>query len=107
MYKLTQEEKETTINWCAADDTVTVDTADPVVLRKLDKLAEAYPDTYRVVRIDPNYVAKTYSFPAKYIRFVKPASEAKIAAMQKARSFTSKHLCNTGEKTSSPCTADG
>jgi hypothetical protein len=107
MYKLTQEEKETTINWCAADDSVTVDTADPVVLRKLDKLAEAYPDTYRVMRIDPNFAAKTYSFPAKYIRFGKPTSKAKIEAMQKARSFTLKHLYNSGEKSSSPCAAEG
>ena len=90
VYNLTREEKETTINWCAADDTVIVDTADPVVIRKLDKLAEAYPDTYLVVRIDPNYNAKTYGFPAKYIRFGKPASEAKIEASRRNCGFSSK-----------------
>jgi hypothetical protein len=90
MYKLTPEEKETTINWCAADDTATVDTADTAVLRKLDKLAEVYPDTYKVVRIDPNYNAKRYSFPAKFIRFGKPASEAKKEASRRNSGFITK-----------------
>ncbi len=80
MYSLTREEMETTVNWCAADGTATIDTADPAVLRKLDKLAEAYPDVYKVIRVDPHYNAKMFSVPVKFIRFGKPASKAQREA---------------------------
>jgi|GEM_PF-1656398 len=89
MYKLTLEEQETTINWCRAEETATIDTADPVVMRKLDKLAEAYPDVYKVDRVDPNYTAKRYSIPARYIRFGKPASVARREAARRNSVFCS------------------
>ena len=47
MYRLTRAERETTINWNMEQDTATIDTADPATIRKLDRLAEAFPEIYR------------------------------------------------------------
>ncbi len=89
MYTLTREEQETTINWCRGDKTATIDTADPVEIRKLDKLAEAYPDVYKVLRINPHHNGKMYSVPARYIRFGKPASAARREAARRNSVFCS------------------
>ena len=78
--KLTNEERETHIMWNAADKVATIDTADPVTIRKLDKLAQEFPETYRVTREDPIYGTKWYEVSARYIRFGKPASEARREA---------------------------
>lgn len=44
---LAQEEQETVIVYNRAEDTCDIDTADPVVIARLDKLCETYPDHYR------------------------------------------------------------
>lgn len=77
MYKLTNEERETHITWNAASRRATIDTADPVVIRKLDKLAQEHPEAYRVTRTDEAYGAKWYEVDKHYIRFGKPASKAR------------------------------
>lgn len=79
MHKLTRAERETTIRWDALDRIASIDSADPVTIRKLDKLVAQYPDTYRCIRVDDVYHAKRYEVPAKYIRFGKPASDAQRA----------------------------
>ena len=85
MYHLTNEERETTINFNAAERIATVDTADPVWIRKLDKLCEAYPDIYKCTSFDEKYNAKMYSIAdKKYIGFKKPASEARREASRRA-----------------------
>lgn len=76
MYTLTRAERETVIVWDAESRTATINSADPVTLRKLDALAVQYPDVYRQVSEDTLYSAKRYEVPAKYIRFGKPPSEA-------------------------------
>jgi hypothetical protein len=83
MYNLSREEQETTINWCRVDNIATIDTADPVEIRKLDRLVKAFPDVYKVQRIDAHYNAKTYTVPAKHIRFGKPASKRQIENAQR------------------------
>jgi len=80
MYKLTKEEMETTVNWCAADSMATIDCADPAIIRKLDRLVEQYPDVYKITRVDQTCLAKMYSIPARFIRFGKPASAAQREA---------------------------
>lgn len=80
MYKLTKEEQETTINWCAADSMATIDSADPAIIRKLDRLAEEYPDVYMCTRVDQACLAKMYTVPARFLRFGKPASAAQREA---------------------------
>jgi len=75
-YQLKSEERETVILFNAADKGVEIDTADPVVIRKLDKLCEQFPEVYSCVREDEKYQAKSYTIVSKkLIRFGKPATE--------------------------------
>jgi len=80
LYKLTREEQETIISWYAADGTASVYSADPKVIRKLDKLTAAFPDVYKCTRVDSIYKTKDYIVPTRFIRFGKPASQARIDA---------------------------
>lgn len=76
MYTLTRAEQETVIVWDAESRTATIDTADPVTLRKLDKLSEQHPEIYRLVSVDSLYNSRRYEVPAKYVRFGKPPTDA-------------------------------
>ena len=80
MYQLTKYEQETTIGWSADEKLASIDTANPAIIRKLDKLVSAYPDTYICTFTDSLYNAKKYTVPVSFIRFGKPASEARRAA---------------------------
>lgn len=44
---LSQEEQETIIVYNRVEDTCDIDTADPVVIARLDRLCETYPKHYR------------------------------------------------------------
>lgn len=82
-YNLTREEQETTINWCNLDKTVEVDTADPVMIRRFDKLVEAYPEEYKLISEDAFFNAKRYQMPLKLLSFRNPPSQAQIEANRK------------------------
>jgi len=71
---------ESTVNWCATDPNATIDTADPSMIRKLDRLVEQYPDVYKCTRVDSTCLAKRYSVPKRFIRFSKPTSAAQREA---------------------------
>ena len=60
---LTRYEQETIINYNNGDKMISLYTADPVVMKKLDKLVEKYPDAYKLVKQDS--VSKTYEFSKK------------------------------------------
>lgn len=81
-YNLTLPERETTVRWDAEERIAHIYTADPVYIRRLDKLVEQFPDVYKLV-IRDQYGAK-YTVPNKYVRFGKPASEAQKAAARLA-----------------------
>lgn len=82
--RLSLEERETLIRWCAADKAVVIDTADAAVIRKLDRLCQKYPDTYACTRTDDVYKAKRYSLTdAKFVNFSFPRSAAQIEAARK------------------------
>lgn len=87
MYVLTRAEQEVIILWDAETRMATIDSADPVTCRKLDKLAAEYPDTYRIVSVDALYGAKRYEVPSSYIRFGKPASDAQREANTRRSQF--------------------
>ena len=70
MSKLTKYEMETIVNYNAAEQTATVYTRDKAVMRKLDRLVEAYPESYRLV--DQTDIDKTYSMPKSYVTYRKP-----------------------------------
>ena len=69
MNKLTKYEMETIVNYNAAEQTATVYTRDKSVMRKLDRLVEAYPESYRLV--DQTDIDKTYSMPKSYVTYRK------------------------------------
>ena len=70
MSKLTKYEMETIVNYNAAEQTATVYTRDKAVMRKLDRLVEAYPESYRLV--EQTDIDKTYSMPKSYVNYRKP-----------------------------------
>lgn len=80
MYKLSKAEMQTHITWDAEQKQATVYTCDPATMRKLDRLVKEYPDAYRCTWEGENPSARKYTFPARYLRFGKPASEAQKAA---------------------------
>ena len=57
MNQLTRIEQETIVNANAEEKMAEVYTADPVMIRKLDKMVEKYPDQYKVIKEDD--VSKT------------------------------------------------
>ena len=65
--KLTREEQETGIDILAADKTALISTTDPVMIRRMDKLAAKHPGAYTLVREDA--VSKTYRCSDKRLCF--------------------------------------
>ena len=68
--KLTRYEQETIINFNAGDQTATLYTRDPVVMRQLDALVTEYPDIVKCV--GETDIDKTYSMPKSRISYRKP-----------------------------------
>lgn len=92
----TKVEQETTIVWDEEQKVARIYTASPITLRKLNKLCEVCQDEYRQTwtETDKNgkVTAAKYEVAAKYVKFAKPASEARkeagrraVAAMLKKR----------------------
>lgn len=92
-YNLTLPERETTVRWDAEERIAHIYTADPVYMRKLDKLVEQFPDVYKPVMRD-QYGAK-YTVPIKYVSFRKPASEAMREAGRRNSPFSSINATNS------------
>ena len=67
---LSRLEQETIINFNAAEQTAMVYTRDKTVMRRLNALAEDYPDIYRLT--SGTDIDKTYSVPKSYITYRKP-----------------------------------
>ena len=70
MTGLSRYEQEVTIGFNAAGDTAELYTADPVWMRKLDKLVAQNPEQFRSGRAETykgEVVAKRYSFPKRFI----------------------------------------
>ena len=80
----TRSEQETSIVWDEDQKKARVYTASPVTMRKLDKLTEQCPEAYRRTWVEGPGTAARYEVDAKYIRFGKPASEARKAAGRQA-----------------------
>ena len=68
--KLTKYEQETIINFNNDEQEASIYTASPQMMRKLDALAAAYPEHYRVV--GQTEVSKTYSCEKHLINLRKP-----------------------------------
>ena len=73
--KWNRAEQETTIRWDEEDKTAHVYTASPVVLRKLNKLCDQFPDIYQrtLEEFDgEKMVAARYTVYKGLVRFAKP-----------------------------------
>jgi len=68
--KLTRYEQETIINFNAGDQTATLYTRDPAIMRKIDTLVIEYPDTYKC--IGETDIDKTYEMPKSFVSYRKP-----------------------------------
>lgn len=67
---MTRQEQETIISFNAAGDTTELYTADPVYIRKLDKMVEKNPEQFKPGRVETcqgEIVAKCYIFPKRFI----------------------------------------
>jgi hypothetical protein len=69
-YTLTKEETETTIDYNDAEKEAILYTCNKALTRKMDRLMEKYPETYRLIRQDE--CSKTYIFPKRYVRIGSP-----------------------------------
>ena len=87
---LSRLEQETIVNYNAGEQTATVYTRDKAVMRRLDALKDAFPDTYRL--ISETDIDKIYEMPKSLVNFRKPMriSEAQREA---ARERMSKLNC--------------
>lgn len=83
---LTNIERETIINFNAAEDTAEIYTADPVYIRKLDNLCEQFPDTYKfMAELSAKRCkeSKTYSMQKRLVKFRPPVTR-EISEEQRA-----------------------
>ena len=78
----TRQEQETSIVWDEEEKVARIYTASPVSMRKLDRLCKDYPGEYSKVweekDADGRVTAAKYQTGCKRVKFVKPASEARI-----------------------------
>lgn len=65
--KLTREEQEVIITMSAVDNLAEVYVADPVYMRRLDRLVEKDPNSYKVK--SRNAYSVTYTMPKKLLKF--------------------------------------
>lgn len=103
-YRYTRAEMETIIRFDAEDQKAYIYSADPVYIRKLDKLTESNAESYQCVRVLYGGKAKEYTAPAKLIRFGKPPSEARREAGRRSAQFLSISSASRREKNESSTT---
>jgi len=82
-YTLKKAEQETQVWWDAEEKIAHIFSANPATIRKLDRLAEDYPDDYKCVWTDGKFAGKKYEVDARYIQFRKPASQQQKEAARK------------------------
>ena len=86
--KITRYEQETIINFNAGEQTATLYTRDPAVMRKIDALVIEYPEHYRL--IDETDIDKTYEMPKYFVSYRKPrrlSDEQREAARTRAKAL--------------------
>lgn len=69
-FNLSKYEQEVVINFNAGEDIADLYTANPVWLRKMDKLVEKNPEQFKLIRVDKHQgeiVAKRYTFPKRFV----------------------------------------
>ena len=94
-----RQEQETSIVWDEEEKVARIYTASPVSMRKLDRLCEAFPVEYLKVweekDADGRVTAARYETGCKRVRFVKPASEARIEQGRRIAAMAAERRKNT------------
>lgn len=86
-YSLTGVEREVVITVNAAEDIADIYTADPVYIRKMDKLVAQNPDQFREIRqekLDGKVVAKRYEFPKRFVTIRSKDTKRELTDEQRA-----------------------
>lgn len=88
--KLTAQERETVIIFSDADDTAILDTASPVMMRRMDKLCSRSDD---INRVSGGELWARYVFPKKLIsvRIPRQLSESQRSELASRASELNKH----------------
>lgn len=86
---ISRYEQETIVNYNNEEKIATICSRDPVVLRKLAKLAEKYPNAY--ILVDENSLGKTYECSKKLIRFGAPPRELSEEEKERNRQHLAKY----------------
>jgi len=68
--KMTRYEQETIINFNAGEQTATLYTRDPAVIRKVDALVIEFPDIFKC--IGASDIDRTYEMPKSSVTYRKP-----------------------------------
>lgn len=89
MTPLSRYEQETIINYNREEKIAEIYTRDPIVMRKLEKLAEKYPKHY-ILKSKDEYGC-VYECPKKLIRFGAPAKELTEEEKQKRRELLAQY----------------
>ncbi len=87
MAGLCRYEQEVTIGFNAAEDTAEIYTADPVWIRKFDKLVEQNLEQFKPGRAETykgEIVAKRYSFPKRFITIRSKDVKRELTSEQRA-----------------------
>ena len=77
--KLTRLEQETIINFNAGEQTATLYTRDPAVMRKVDALVIGYPEIYKCIA--KSDIDKTYEMPKSVISYRGQENEKATSVM--------------------------
>lgn len=64
-YRLKKTEQETQIWWDAEEKTAHIFSANPTVIRKLDKLSQNFPEAYKCIWVDGKFAGKKYEFDSR------------------------------------------
>lgn len=86
-YHLSKYEQEVVISFSAADGTADLYTADPVWIRKLDKLVQQNPAQFvpgKVETYQGEIVAKRYTFPKRFLSIRSKDIKRELTDEQKA-----------------------
>ena len=94
---LTRYEQETVISYNNEEKKAILYSADPVVIRRMDKLCEKRPEYYKAIKEDYHkgeLLSKTYEFPKKLVKFYIPqiyTEEQKEELRRKGRELYEKY----------------
>lgn len=90
-YRISKHEQEVVINFNAGEDTADFYTADPVWMRKLDKMVKQNPEQFSILREEMHegkVIAKRYIFPKRFVTIRSKDKKSTMTDEQKQAAAT-------------------